>query len=143
MQLPNIENQPNGSSGSSQRAQPSKDHDHPAIAIIGIGGKDEPATSVGPGGYFLQDDIRQFDNQFFGINNREAADMDSQQRNLLEVVFECFESGGHPLSKVSGAQIGCYVATFLQDFAALQSKDVEWVTRYSGTWIGITILQIG
>lgn len=72
------------------------------------GGTDEPATSVGSGGYFLEHDIRQFDNQFFAINNREAADMDPQQRNILEVVFECFESAGYSLSKVSGAQVGCY-----------------------------------
>lgn len=73
-----------------------------------IGGKDEPATSVGPGGYFMKDDIRQFDNQFFGINNREAADMDPEQRSLLEVVLECFESAGYSLSDLSGAQVGCY-----------------------------------
>lgn len=72
------------------------------------GGKDEPSTSRGPGGYFLKDDIRQFDNHFFGINNREAADMDPQQRKLLEVVFECFESAGYSLDQISGAQVGCY-----------------------------------
>ena len=72
------------------------------------GGKDEPATAVGPGGYLLTEDIRQFDNQFFGINNREAADMDPQQRKLLEVVFECFESAGYSWGQVSGAQVGCY-----------------------------------
>lgn len=67
-----------------------------------------PATSVGPGGYFLKEDVRQFDNQFFGINNREAANMDPQQRNLLEVVFESFESAGYSLRELSGAQVGCY-----------------------------------
>ncbi|KAJ5549646.1 polyketide synthase, partial [Penicillium frequentans] len=104
------------------------------------GGTDEPATSVGSGGYFLEHDIRQFDNQFFAINNREAADMDPQQRNILEVVFECFESAGYSLSKVSGAQVGCYVASFTQDYIALQSKDVEWMTRYSVTGMGTAIL---
>ncbi|KAJ5797279.1 polyketide synthase [Penicillium pulvis] len=104
------------------------------------GGKDEPASAVGPGGYLLQGDIRQFDNQFFGINNREAADMDPQQRCLLETVFECFESAGYSLSQVSGAQVGCYVASFLQDYSSLQTKDVEWLTRYSGVGMGTPIL---
>ncbi|OJZ81972.1 hypothetical protein ASPFODRAFT_84885 [Aspergillus luchuensis CBS 106.47] len=104
------------------------------------GGKDEPATAVGPGGYLLTEDIRQFDNQFFGINNREAADMDPQQRKLLEVVFECFESAGYSWGQVSGAQVGCYVANFLQDYASLQTKDVEWLTRYSGVGMGTSIL---
>ncbi|PYH43222.1 type I polyketide synthase [Aspergillus saccharolyticus JOP 1030-1] len=104
------------------------------------GAKDEPATAVGTGGHFLNHDIRQFDNHFFGINNREAADMDPAQRGLLEVVFECLESAGYSLSAVSGASVGCYVATFLQDHAALSSKDVEWMTRYSATGMGATIL---
>ncbi|KAJ6036767.1 polyketide synthase [Penicillium herquei] len=104
------------------------------------GGKDEPATTVGPGGYFLREDIRQFDNQFFGINNREAADMDPEQRKLLEIVFECFESAGYSLNELSGADVGCYVATFLQDYAALHSKDPEWLTRYSATGMGAAIL---
>ena len=46
------------------------------------------------GGYFLREDVRQFDNSFFGINNLEASYMDPQQRKLLEVVFECFEDAG-------------------------------------------------
>ncbi|KAK5637406.1 hypothetical protein RRF57_013118 [Xylaria bambusicola] len=52
------------------------------------------------GGYFLKEDVRQFDNSFFGINNLEASYMDPQQRKLLEVVFECFEDAGvcRPLS---------------------------------------------
>ncbi|KAJ5101225.1 polyketide synthase [Penicillium angulare] len=180
MQLPTLENQPNGSSKEVRFTE-----NESAIAIVGIvtlnikgcrlpgniaspsqlwqflaqeqcaagpvpssrfnndaymGGQDEPATSVGGGGYFLKDDIRQFDNQFFGINNRETADMDPQQRNLLEVVFECFESAGYSLSKLSGAQVGCYVATWALDYASLQTKDVECATRYSGTGSGTAIL---
>lgn len=72
------------------------------------GAPDEPAGVRGNGGYFLQEDIRQFENQFFGINNREATDMDPQQRKLLEVVYETLENAGVPLEQVSGANVGCY-----------------------------------
>lgn len=72
------------------------------------GSKDEPGTTLPLGGYFLQDDIRNFDNQFFGINNRDAAVMDPQQRRVLEVVFETFESAGVTLDEVSGANVGVY-----------------------------------
>lgn len=72
------------------------------------GGKDQPAITEALGGYFIQEDIRDFDNQFFGINNREASVMDPQQRKLLEVVFESFESAGVSLDDASGANIGCY-----------------------------------
>lgn len=43
------------------------------------------------GGYFLPEDVRQFDNEFFGLNNIEAMYMDPQQRKLLEVVYKSLE----------------------------------------------------
>ncbi|KAL4912325.1 hypothetical protein BDW62DRAFT_24860 [Aspergillus aurantiobrunneus] len=104
------------------------------------GDKDEPATIRPRGGYFLEDDIRHFDNQFFGINNREAATMDPQQRKLLEVVFEAFESAGVTLNELSGANVGCYVASFTPDFIALQTKDPESLSRYSHLGLGATLL---
>ena len=64
------------------------------------------------GGYFIKDDIRNFDNEFFGILNQEATYMDPQQRKLLEVVFECFETAGITLDQISGSDTGCYVGNF-------------------------------
>lgn len=98
------------------------------------------ATINGTGGYFLQHDIRLFDNAFFGINNLEAKYMDPQQRQLLEVVFECLESAGAALDQVSGANIGCYVANFTADFVTIQAKSPELFHRYSATGFGPTIL---
>ena len=66
--------------------------------------------------------------------------MDPQQRQLLEVCFECFESAGVTLEQLSGADVGCYVANFLADFVVLQSKDPELFHRYSATGMGLTIL---
>ncbi|PYI07025.1 putative polyketide synthase [Aspergillus sclerotiicarbonarius CBS 121057] len=115
------------------------------------GAPDEPAVVRGHGGYFIQEDIRLFENQFFGINNREATDMDPQQRKLLEVVFESLENAGVPLEQVSGANVGCYgtlpasklisaVAYFAADFIAMQTKDPESMTRYTQAGMGSTIL---
>ncbi|KAI2821222.1 hypothetical protein CBS115989_2976 [Aspergillus niger] len=104
------------------------------------GSKDEPGTTLPLGGYFLQDDIRNFDNQFFGINNRDAAVMDPQQRRVLEVVFETFESAGVTLDEVSGANVGVYMASFTPDYIAMQTKDPESLTRYSNLGMGATIL---
>ncbi|TGO86108.1 hypothetical protein BPOR_0334g00020 [Botrytis porri] len=92
------------------------------------------------GGYFLEHDVRLFDNAFFGINNLEAKYMDPQQRQLLEVVYECFESAGITLEDVSGANIGCYVANFTTDFVNVQAKDPDLYHRYSATGFGPTIL---
>jgi acyl transferase domain-containing protein len=93
------------------------------------------------GGYFLQEDIRAFDNEFFGINNMEATYMDPQQRKLLEVVFECLESAGLPLEKVSGSNTGCYVGNFTTDFMSMQTRDTDELHRYNATGAGLTILS--
>lgn len=66
--------------------------------------------------------------------------MDPQQRKLLEVVFECFESAGLPLEKISGTNMGCYVGNFVTDFITMQLKDSEYAHRYSATGLGTTIL---
>ncbi|CRG92461.1 Nonribosomal peptide synthetase 14 [Talaromyces islandicus] len=104
-------------------------------------GANRPGSMHMRGGYFLQDeDIRNFENEFFGINNMEAKYMDPQQRKLLEVVFECFESAGLPLEKLSGANIGSYVGNFTVDFQLMQLRDAEYMHRYTATGMGTTIL---
>jgi acyl transferase domain-containing protein len=92
------------------------------------------------GGYFLNEDVRDFENSFFGINNLEATYMDPQQRKLLEVVYECFESAGTSLQDVSGSNIGCYVGNFTVDYQVMQTRDSEYLHRYSATGMGTTIL---
>ena len=66
--------------------------------------------------------------------------MDPQQRKLLEVVYECFESAGESMETLAGANIGCYVGNFTADFASMQNKDPDLFTRYSATGMGATIL---
>lgn len=101
---------------------------------------DFPGSIPSNGGYFIDEDIRSLENGFFGINNLEAIYMDPQQRKLLEVVYECFESAGAPLHTLSGANVGCYVANFTTDYVTMQSKDPEYFHRYSSTGMGATIL---
>ena len=47
-------------------------------------------------GYFLDQGLDEFDNEFFRISGKEAAAMDPQQRLLLEVVYEALEDGKPP-----------------------------------------------
>ncbi|RAK98996.1 type I polyketide synthase [Aspergillus ibericus CBS 121593] len=70
----------------------------------------------------------------------EAKYMDPQQRKLLEVVFECFESAGLLLENLSGANIGCYVGNFTVDFQLMQLRDAEYMHRYTATGMGTSIL---
>lgn len=103
-------------------------------------GPTRPGSMNTAGGYFLQEDVRGFENDFFGISNLEATYMDPQQRKLLEVVYECFESSGATLEDVSGSNMGCYVGNFTVDFQVMQTKDSEYLSRYSATGMGTTIL---
>jgi acyl transferase domain-containing protein len=82
--------------------------------------RERPGSINATGGYFLDDDPREFENSFFGINNLEATYMDPQQRKLLEVAYESFESAGYSLERISGANVGCYVANFTADFLQMQ-----------------------
>ncbi|KAF6220300.1 hypothetical protein HO133_003432 [Letharia lupina] len=101
---------------------------------------DFPGSIHSTGGYFIEDDVRLFENAVFGINNLEASYMDAQQRQLLEVVFECFETAGATIQNLSGTNVGCYVANFTTDFVTMQAKGPESFHRYSATGFGPTIL---
>ncbi|PHH80580.1 hypothetical protein CDD80_839 [Ophiocordyceps camponoti-rufipedis] len=93
------------------------------------------------GGYFLREDVRRFDNSFFGINNLEASYMDPQQRKLLEVVFECFENAGLSMEDVSGSNTAVYVGNFTVDYQSMQSRDPDYLHRYSATGGGTSIMS--
>ncbi|KAI1496967.1 putative polyketide synthase [Biscogniauxia marginata] len=89
-------------------------------------------------GYFLQEDVRQFENSFFGINNLEAISMDPQQRKLLEVVHECLEDYGTP--DISGTNTAVYVGNFTIDFQTMQTRDPDYIHRYSATGSGTAMM---
>ncbi|KAI1120248.1 hypothetical protein F5Y10DRAFT_283450 [Nemania abortiva] len=98
--------------------------------------------SLGPrGGYFISEDVYNFDPPFFGITQTEATVMDPQQRKLLECVYEAFEAGGIPLDSVSGKNIGTYVGNFTIDYGMMALRDMEYPKPYSMTGHGNTILS--
>ena len=75
-------------------------------------GSRKPHTTRSPGGMFLENiDLRKFDAQFFSISRQEAVAMDPQQRQLLEVVYECLENSGISLQALNGAPVGCFVGS--------------------------------
>lgn len=93
------------------------------------------------GGYFIQEDIREFENSFFGINNVEATHMDPQQRKVLEVVYECLESAGISMEAAAGTNTGVYVGNFTFDHQVKQSRDLDYLHRYSSTGSTPTIMS--
>ncbi|KAL4931451.1 uncharacterized protein BDV17DRAFT_288988 [Aspergillus undulatus] len=87
-----------------------------------------PRTVKTRHGYYLESDPACFDASFFSINSHEAERMDPQQRQLLEVVWECLESAGE--TNWRGKNIGCYVGVYGEDWLDLASKDPQHTDRY-------------
>lgn len=92
------------------------DHKPPASRFSLRGhydGSKKPHTMRSPGGMFLEDfDPHDFDAQFFNITTVDAVAMDPQQRQLLEVVYECLENSGTSLERIGGQKIGCFVGSY-------------------------------
>ena len=76
-------------------------------------GSRKPKTMRSPGGMFLNKvDPQDFDAGFFSVSKTDAIAMDPQQRQLLEVVYECLENAGISLDAINDAPVGCFVGSY-------------------------------
>ncbi|KAL8653733.1 MAG: hypothetical protein Q9210_001920 [Variospora velana] len=66
-------------------------------------------------GNFVRD-IDCFDNRFFKKSSREAASMDPQQRQLLEVAYQTLESSGFFGPGERDLDVGCFVGVCASDY---------------------------
>ena len=104
-------------------------------------GSHKPKTMCQAGGMFLGDvDLADFDAGFFEIGGAEAAAMDPNQRQMLEVVFEGLENAGIPLEKIDNGSVGCFVSSYVVDYADTQNRDPEDRPSNNTIGIGRTIL---
>jgi acyl transferase domain-containing protein/acyl carrier protein len=67
------------------------------------------------------DGVEMFDAAFFGITPAEASVMDPQQRMLLEVAHEAFETAGVPTTSVQGTAVGVYVGCYTGEYGSVAS----------------------
>lgn len=83
-------------------------------------------------GNFL-DDVRRFDNSFFGVSPREAANMDPQQRILLELSFEALEASGYLSThrREAGDNVGCFIGATLVEY--LDNTNAHGPTAFTST----------
>ncbi|EAW09117.1 putative hybrid NRPS/PKS enzyme [Aspergillus clavatus NRRL 1] len=91
--------------------------------------------------YFLEEDLRQFDVQFFGIKPIEANAVDPQQRLLLETVYEGLESAGLSIQRLQGSDTAVYVGVMSADFTDLVGRDTETFPTYFATGTARSILS--
>ena len=66
------------------------------------------------GGFLSQ--IDQFDNEFFGIDSREAKRLDPQQRLMLEVAWESLEDAGIVPATLAGTLAGVFLGVRQTDY---------------------------
>ena len=74
--------------------------------------------------------IDGFDAEFFGISPREALAVNPQQRIMLELMWEAFESAGIDPMSLRGSETGVFAGLFHDDYStatahALRSSELE------------------
>ncbi|KAI9927532.1 hypothetical protein MW887_003150 [Aspergillus wentii] len=82
------------------------------------------------GGHFLKEDVSLFDAGFFSLSADEAAALDPQQRQLLEVTYGALENAGIPMEKAIGSETSVHVGCFGSDYRLMACKDVEMTADY-------------
>src|SRR5215212_3580233 len=85
-------------------------------------------------------DIDLFEPAFFGISPREAAQMDPQQRVLLELVWHAAEDAGIPAAKLAGSATGVYIGGSSTDYRDLRLGDPASGDSYFMTGATLSIL---
>ncbi|RWQ92174.1 KR domain-containing protein [Paecilomyces variotii] len=87
-------------------------------------------TSKSKYGYFLDEsvDLGTLDTSFFSFTKLELEYIDPCQRQLLEVVRECFESAGEV--NYRGKDIGCFVGSFGDDWTENLTHDEQTSAKY-------------
>src|SRR6266581_1155977 len=88
----------------------------------------------------LLSDVGLFEPAFFGISPREAAQMDPQQRVLLELVWHAAEDAGIPASKLAGGATGVYIGASATDYRDLRLGDPASGDSYFMTGGTLSIL---
>jgi acyl transferase domain-containing protein/NADPH:quinone reductase-like Zn-dependent oxidoreductase len=102
---------------------------------------DRPGSFGVLGGYFINEDLGDFDPGLFNITPIEAMWMDPQQRKLLEVVYEAFESAGQTLESISGTRTAVFAATFTADWQQMSFKEHSFRHSLAATGVDPGILS--
>ncbi|PWN48154.1 hypothetical protein IE53DRAFT_370857 [Violaceomyces palustris] len=84
-------------------------------------------------GYFLDQDLGQFDAPFFNLSRKEAEAMDPQHRLSLELVYEALEDASLTLEDVAGTNTSVFAGAFTNDYSILSNRDTIDYRQYVAT----------
>ena len=96
--------------------------------------------SVVKGSYL--EEIKYFDNKFFGISDQEARAMDPQQRILLQVVYEAIEDAGMRLEDLQKCRTGVFVGVMNMDHSRIAADESNYsiMDQYAPTGSTLSII---
>ncbi|MEO1331151.1 MAG: polyketide synthase, partial [Pseudomonadota bacterium] len=89
----------------------------------------------------LVDDLWRFDAEAFGLSPREAAQLDPQQRLMLEVGWEALEDAGLCSGLAAPDRIGVYVGGSSMDFANLAGLSPQFPDTHFMTGSTLSLLS--
>ena len=106
---------------------------------------ERPGSFNVAGGYFLDQPAENFDPSFFNMTPVEAMWLDPQQRKMLEVAYECFESAGMPLDEIAGSNTAVFVGSFTSDYQLMSIREPDFRHNYAATGVdpGLISNRIG
>jgi len=94
--------------------------------------RNHPGTTVSMAAGSLGD-VSGFDADFFGISPREAAQLDPQQRLMLELTWETLENAGLPASEMRGSDCGVYLGVAGLDYSWRMVEDLSVISTTTAT----------
>ncbi|MDL2400866.1 type I polyketide synthase [Rhizobium mayense] len=86
-------------------------------------------------------DIYAFDPAVFGLSQREAMQMDPQQRILLNLVWRALEDANLPVDSFEGEKVGVYVGASSLDYGNLTAEDPASGSPYFMTGNTLSIVS--
>ena len=91
------------------------------------------------GGYI--NNLFSFDNTFFKISVKEAKSMDPQQRNIMELIYECFIDGNINTDKIKGSKTGVFMGCCSTEYHSSIMEQSDIVNEYANTGGLLTLLS--
>ncbi|KAF6837163.1 beta-ketoacyl synthase domain-containing protein [Colletotrichum plurivorum] len=91
--------------------------------------------------YFLDEDVRAFDANFFNMQHAEAEVTDPQHRLLLETVYEALSTAGLRVEDLRGSETAVYCGQMMSDYRDLVNFDLDGLPTYAATGTAASILS--